>query len=147
MADETTNNNTNSPPTTEETPQTTAPTQPRRTSSSTPQAAKLWDAFGSPEERANALPGQSGPTAMPPPKDLTVSDAMKSLSLKDASTFYKMPCARDSLMLGIGAGFGVGGVRGVLGGMFSSFFLSSFLSLSIYSSCCSSFAPLLHFDF
>ena len=76
-----------------------------------------------------------------------MSDAMKSLSLKDASTFYKMPCARDSLMLGIGAGFGVGGVRGVLGGMFSSFFLSSFLSLSIYSSCCSSFAPLLHFDF
>ncbi|PLB37325.1 uncharacterized protein BDW47DRAFT_107300 [Aspergillus candidus] len=112
MADEPTN--TNNPPTT--TPETNN-TQPRRTSSSTPQAAKLWDAFGSPEERANALPGQSGPTATPPPKDLTVSDAMKSLSLENASSFYKMPCARDSLMLGIGAGFGVGGVRGVLGGL------------------------------
>ena len=59
-----------------------------------------------------------------------MSDAMKSLSLKDASTFYKMPCARDSLMLGIGAGFGVGGVRGVLGGMFSSFFLYLLITLA-----------------
>lgn len=48
--------------------------------------------------------------------DVTVTDAMKSMSLKDATSFYKAPCARDSLLLGIGAGFGVGGVRGVLGG-------------------------------
>jgi cytochrome c oxidase assembly protein subunit 20 len=79
------------------------------------QVGKLWDAFGNPEESANVLatgPGSSGRDS----SDVTVTDAMKSMSLKDATTFYKKPCARDSLLLGIGAGFGIGGVRGVLGG-------------------------------
>ncbi|EAU38294.1 conserved hypothetical protein [Aspergillus terreus NIH2624] len=79
------------------------------------QVGKLWDAFGNPEEPVNILSpaGASGKGS----KDVTVTEAMKSMSLKDVTSFYKAPCARDSLLLGIGAGFGIGGVRGVLGGL------------------------------
>lgn len=57
------------------------------------------------------------------PNDVSVTEAMKSMSMKDATSFYKAPCARDSLLLGIGAGFGVGGVRGVLGGIYTQLLL------------------------
>ncbi|KAL5340053.1 hypothetical protein BJX70DRAFT_130727 [Aspergillus crustosus] len=77
------------------------------------QVGKLWDAFGNPEEPVNMLPTATGKKA----NDVSVTEAMKSMSLTNASSFYKTPCARDSLLLGIGAGFGVGGVRGVLGGV------------------------------
>ncbi|GKZ39872.1 hypothetical protein AbraIFM66950_001448 [Aspergillus brasiliensis] len=80
------------------------------------QVGKLWDAFGNPEEPVNMLPTattKSGQKA----KDITVTEAMKTMSLENAMTFHKAPCARDSLLLGIGAGFGVGGIRGVVGGL------------------------------
>ncbi|KAI9368294.1 hypothetical protein BJX61DRAFT_524592 [Aspergillus egyptiacus] len=77
------------------------------------QVGKLWEAFGNPEEPVNMLPNVTGKKA----NDISVTEAMKSMSLSNATTFYKTPCARDSLMLGIGAGFGIGGVRGVLGGL------------------------------
>ncbi|KAL4931233.1 uncharacterized protein BDV17DRAFT_289215 [Aspergillus undulatus] len=77
------------------------------------QAGKLWEAFGDPEQQANMLPNASGHKA----NDMSITEAMKSLSMKNATTFYKTTCARDSLLYGIGAGFGLGGVRGVLGGM------------------------------
>ncbi|GMF71312.1 unnamed protein product [Aspergillus oryzae] len=79
------------------------------------QVGKLWDAFGNPEESANVLATGAGPSGRGS-KDATVTEAMKSMSLKDVTSFYKAPCARDSLLLGIGAGFGIGGIRGVLGG-------------------------------
>jgi hypothetical protein len=31
------------------------------------------------------------------------------------------PCVRESLLMGIGGGFGMGGVRALFGGMFPSF--------------------------
>ncbi|KAL4765463.1 uncharacterized protein BDW70DRAFT_155947 [Aspergillus foveolatus] len=77
------------------------------------QVGKLWEAFGNPEDQVNMLPTAHGKKA----NDISVTEAMKSLPLNSATSFYKAPCARDSLLLGIGAGFGVGGVRGVLGGM------------------------------
>ncbi|RAK99870.1 cytochrome oxidase biogenesis protein, Cox20 subunit [Aspergillus ibericus CBS 121593] len=80
------------------------------------QVGKLWEAFGNPEEPVNMLPSagtKSGRTT----KDITVTEAMKSMSLENVTSFHKAPCARDSLLLGIGAGFGVGGVRGVVGGL------------------------------
>ncbi|PYH91541.1 cytochrome oxidase biogenesis protein, Cox20 subunit [Aspergillus ellipticus CBS 707.79] len=80
------------------------------------QVGKLWDAFGSPEEQVNMLPS-AGVKSGSKPKDITVTEAMKSMSLENVTSFHKAPCARDSLLLGIGAGFGVGGVRGVVGGM------------------------------
>ncbi|KAB8228350.1 hypothetical protein ETB97_004404 [Aspergillus alliaceus] len=81
------------------------------------QVGKLWDAFGNPEESANVLATGAGPSGRVPKNDVTVTEAMKSMSFKDATSFYKKPCARDSLLLGIGAGFGIGGIRGVLGGL------------------------------
>lgn len=84
------------------------------------QTDKLWDAFGKPEDQVNTLPGKVSSNTIKEGKDtndVTVTDTLKSLSSKDLTTFYKLPCARNALMLGIGAAFGVGGIRGVLGGM------------------------------
>lgn len=80
------------------------------------QVGKLWDEFGNPEEPVNLMPGGTYNSAGGKPKEPTMSDAVKSVSLKDVTSFYKAPCARDSLLVGIGTGFGVGGVRAVLGG-------------------------------
>lgn len=83
------------------------------------QTGKLWDAFGNPEEPANAL---AKATYKPPgkdPKDASYSEIIGSVSLSEFSTIHKRPCARESLMTGIGVGFGVGGLRGVLKGMVS----------------------------
>ncbi|PWY92539.1 cytochrome oxidase biogenesis protein, Cox20 subunit [Aspergillus heteromorphus CBS 117.55] len=80
------------------------------------QVGKLWDAFGNPEEPVNMLPS-AGVKSGSKSKDITVTDAMKSMSFENVTSFHKAPCARDSLLLGIGAGFGVGGVRGVVGGL------------------------------
>lgn len=78
------------------------------------QVGKLWEAFGNPEDQANVLPGTVS-NSKNKDSDVTVTEALKSLSAKDM-TFYKTPCARDALMLGIGAAFGVGGIRAVSGG-------------------------------
>jgi cytochrome c oxidase assembly protein subunit 20 len=81
------------------------------------QTGKLWDAFGNPEEPANAL---AKATYKPPgkdPKDASYSEIIGSVSLSELSTVHKRPCARESLMTGIGVGFGIGGLRGVLKGI------------------------------
>lgn len=81
------------------------------------QVGKLWEAFGNPDERINVHPGASyNPTHTPKPKDITISESLKTIKLEDFSTFHKKPCARDSLLLGLGAGFGIGGIRGIVGG-------------------------------
>lgn len=80
------------------------------------QVGKLWEAFGNPDQPINVHPGASyGPTRQKP-KDITVTESLKSISLQDLTTFHKTPCARDSLLVGLGAGFGIGGIRGVVGG-------------------------------
>ncbi|KUL86522.1 hypothetical protein ZTR_04180 [Talaromyces verruculosus] len=82
------------------------------------QVGKLWEAFGNPDERINVHPGASyNPTHTPKPKDISISESLKTIKLEDFSTFHKKPCARDSLLLGLGAGFGIGGIRGIVGGM------------------------------
>ncbi|KAL3482394.1 hypothetical protein BJX99DRAFT_216969 [Aspergillus californicus] len=101
---------------------TELPPQPQRKHEpSQSQAGKLWDAFGNPEEPVNMLPNATGKKATSP----SVTDAIKSFSPFNNGSFYKAPCARDSLMLGIGAGFAVGGVRGVLGGLRSIWIASN----------------------
>lgn len=74
------------------------------------QVGKLWDAFGNPEEPINLM----APNAKQ--KDVSLTEAVKSISLNDFFSFYKAPCARESLLTGLGAGFGIGGIRGILGG-------------------------------
>ncbi|KAJ5174825.1 uncharacterized protein N7482_000702 [Penicillium canariense] len=81
------------------------------------QVGKLWDAFGNPEEPVNALANASYKPRGKDPKDVSYSDVVGSVSLSEISSFYKAPCARESLLTGIGAGFGIGGVRAVFGGM------------------------------
>jgi cytochrome c oxidase assembly protein subunit 20 len=80
------------------------------------QVGKLWDAFGNPEQPINVLPGATYNPTRENPKDVTLSRSTKTMSIRDLTTFHKGPCARDSLLLGLGAGFGVGGVRGIVGG-------------------------------
>lgn len=83
------------------------------------QAGKMWEAFGNPQEPANTMPGGMVNSAGGRPPDVTWRDAFKFslFSKDDLKRFYQMPCARDSLLIGIGAGGAVGGLRFVLVGM------------------------------
>jgi len=45
----------------------------------------------------------------------TLSEAMKTLRMGDIKQVYMYPCARESLLSGIGGGFAIGGVRALLG--------------------------------
>lgn len=89
------------------------------------QVGKLWDAFGSPEEPVNILPGAKYSNAAELKNKYDVSASIPEVitsgnGISDIKSFYRTPCARDSLMLGIGAGFGVGGIRGIVGGILLS---------------------------
>lgn len=79
------------------------------------QVGKLWEAFGNSDEPANALAGVNSRDR--DTKDISVSEVIKGLTFDNVKTFYKTPCARDSLLTGIGIGFGAGGLRSLLGGM------------------------------
>ncbi|KAI1957402.1 hypothetical protein LOZ58_005772 [Ophidiomyces ophidiicola] len=81
------------------------------------QVGKLWDAFGNPEQPVNIMPGGTYNSAGGKPKEVTVMDAVKSPSTNELTSFYKAPCARESLLVGIGTGFGVGSIRVILGGL------------------------------
>ncbi|KAL9103951.1 MAG: hypothetical protein Q9163_001057 [Psora crenata] len=67
-------------------------------------------------DNANVLPGGSSNTAGGKTKEASIIDAIKSIHLADFKEVHKKPCVRDALMTGIGAGFGIGGVRTILGG-------------------------------
>lgn len=79
------------------------------------QAGKMWEAFGNPEEPINMMPGGTYNSAGGKPKEVTLTDAFK-FSPEEFKRLHKMPCSRDSLLVGLGAGFGVGGIRAILGG-------------------------------
>jgi len=77
----------------------------------------MWEAFGNPEERINEIPGGTYNSAGGRPAEVTWRDAFKFSQLrKDGPPWYQTPCARDSLLVGIGAGGAVGGIRFVLRG-------------------------------
>jgi len=81
------------------------------------QAGKLWEAFGNPETPVNTVPGGMVNSAGGRPPEVTWRDALKNpFATKDGRRFYELPCARDSLMVGISAGGTVGGVRFILKG-------------------------------
>ena len=86
------------------------------------QVGKLWDAFGSPEEPANILPEAKyrNSAELKKERELSIQEIVKSGNgISDIRSFHRTPCARDSLLLGLGAGFGLGGVRGIVGGILS----------------------------
>lgn len=74
-------------------------------------------------ENANLLPGGTTNTAGGKVKDVTIIDGLKSIRLSDLKEVHTKPCVREALMTGIGAGFGIGGVRAILGGMLQIFLL------------------------
>ena len=88
------------------------------------QVGKLWEEFGNPEEPINLMPGGTYNSAGGKPREPTYWDAVKSVFAGDPNNpnsvsltqVHKAPCARDALLVGIGLGFGVGGVSAVLGG-------------------------------
>ncbi|KAJ5608948.1 hypothetical protein N7528_009515 [Penicillium herquei] len=94
----------------------TDPTKPKHDFPQS-QVGKLWEAFGNPEDQVNMLSNASYKPRGKDPKDVSYSEVVGDVSVSELSTFYKKPCARESLLTGIGAGFGVGGIRGVFGGM------------------------------
>ena len=69
-----------------------------------------------PPSSANALPGGTENTAGGRPAEVSVGRAVQSITLDDFRRVHRQPCVRDSLLLGIAGGFGVGGVSAVLGG-------------------------------
>ncbi|KAK2878135.1 hypothetical protein FQN49_001110 [Arthroderma sp. PD_2] len=81
------------------------------------QVGKLWEELGNPNEPVNLMPGGTYNSAGGKPKEVTFMDSLSSLSLDKFTSVYKAPCARDSLLVGIGTGFGVGGIRAILGGL------------------------------
>lgn len=66
---------------------------------------------------ADALQGGGSNTGYEAPQQPTVSQALKTVALEDFTQLHKKPCARESLLVGMGAGFGLGGLRWIVGGM------------------------------
>jgi cytochrome c oxidase assembly protein subunit 20 len=81
------------------------------------QNAKTYETFNAPPS-ANALPEGSGlNTAGAHVENPTLAQAIKTVRLEDFKQVYMYPCARESLLNGIGGGFALGGVRLMFGGM------------------------------
>lgn len=49
----------------------------------------------------------------------TLSKALKTIKVEDFKHIHQKPCVRDALLVGMGIGFGAGGLRASLGGWLS----------------------------
>ncbi|RDL32669.1 Cytochrome c oxidase protein 20, mitochondrial [Venustampulla echinocandica] len=77
---------------------------------------KIYEVFTGPPPNANALPQGSGQnTAGGHAKMPTLSEGIKTVRLEDFKQMYMYPCVRESLLMGIGGGFGMGGIRALWG--------------------------------
>ncbi|KAF7506016.1 hypothetical protein GJ744_012363 [Endocarpon pusillum] len=99
------------------------------------QAGKMWEAFGNPAEPVNEMPGGAYNSAGGKPKEVTWRAAFEWKS-GDAKRWYKAPCTRDALLVGIGGGAAVGGVTAIIGGLKSmgraaNFAVAGFVLLSM----------------
>lgn len=110
------------------------------------QVGKLWEEFGNPEEPINMMPGGTYNSAGGKPGEPTYWDAAKSVITGGSKTsptsvslaeVHKVPCARDALLVGIGMGFGAGGLSAVLVGKYLLFqmLLASLLLTYTRSAC------------
>ncbi|KAK6443722.1 hypothetical protein LTR95_000549 [Oleoguttula sp. CCFEE 5521] len=71
--------------------------------------------YTAPPENANMMPGGTQHTAGGAVVEPTLVNAFGTVKLEEFRELHKRPCVRDALMVGIGAGAGVGGIRGLLG--------------------------------
>ena len=78
---------------------------------------KTYENFSAPAapENVNALPGGGLNTAGGRPKEAGLLEAIKTVRVDELMEVHKKPCARDALLTGIGAGFGMGGLRIIIG--------------------------------
>jgi cytochrome c oxidase assembly protein subunit 20 len=81
-------------------------------------AEKKYTTFEKGPVSANSLPAGSGLNTAGSKlnNDYTLVDAIKTVRLEDFKQVHMYPCVRESLLTGIGAGFGVGGLRAIFGG-------------------------------
>jgi len=95
-----------------------APLDPATSSTTPTSQSRTYETFNAPiaPENVNALPGGGLNTAGGRPKDAGLLEAMKSVRLQELKEVHKKPCVRDALLTGIGAGFGIGGIRVIMGG-------------------------------
>ena len=78
---------------------------------------RTYETFRAPVS-ANLMPGGTENTAGGKQEDITLEKVVKSIKLEDFRKVHKQPCVRDALLLGIGGGFGLGGIRAILGGTY-----------------------------
>ncbi|KAK5939654.1 hypothetical protein PMZ80_008033 [Knufia obscura] len=93
------------------------------------QAGKMWKAFGNPEGGpVNEMPGGTFNTAGGKPKEPTWRDAFNYdvFNNPNKPAFYQSACARDSLLVGIGAGGAVGGLRFIIRGLNKSYVTTNY---------------------
>ncbi|KAH8777197.1 hypothetical protein BGZ57DRAFT_761631, partial [Hyaloscypha finlandica] len=77
---------------------------------------KVYEVFHSQPQSANALPEGSGQnTAGGRERPPAITDAVKTIKLEDFKKVHMYPCVRESLLMGIGSGFGIGGIRALWG--------------------------------
>ena len=128
MADDTRQDG-QSPKTNPEDPYYQAPRRPKpKHEFPKTQAGKLWDALGNPEEPANSIPGGTYNSAGGKPKEITWRDAFRFdvFNNENKPSFYQTSCGRDSLLVGMGAGGAVGGLRFILSGLSSMLVTSNY---------------------
>lgn len=80
-----------------------------------PFSGKQWT-DAKPPENANLMAGGTAHTAGGKAPDYTFQNAWNMVRADEFKDLAKKPCVRDSLMTGIGVGFGAGGLRAILGG-------------------------------
>jgi cytochrome c oxidase assembly protein subunit 20 len=83
------------------------------------QAGKMWEKLGNPAEPANSMPGGTYNSAGGKPPAVSWLDAFNFSREGKSYSWYQAPCARDSLLVGMGAGSAVGGLRFILRGELS----------------------------
>ncbi|KAI0886745.1 uncharacterized protein GGS22DRAFT_117194 [Annulohypoxylon maeteangense] len=101
----------------------------------TTQQAQTYETFPHPERHSGAKAGAEGAAEEKPTSKPSVQDAFQSIKSDDFFSLHKIPCARQGLMTGIGAGAVVGAGRYITGGRipkaanwaFGTFFISSII--------------------
>lgn len=68
-----------------------------------------------PLENANVMPGGTRNTAGGNVKEAGYWDALKSIQPAELMTVHQKPCARDSLLVGMGSGVGLGVLQSIRG--------------------------------
>jgi cytochrome c oxidase assembly protein subunit 20 len=76
----------------------------------------MWEALGNPANPANTLPGGTYNSAGGKPPELSWKDAFSFSREGMNYHWYQAPCARDSLLVGMGTGGAIGGLRFILKG-------------------------------